>query len=159
MSNNTNRTSNTDSIERSIVINGARERVWRALTNAEEFGAWFGADLTGQVFQPGQRTRGPFTHPGCEGLVFDIVIQHIQPQDAMSFHWHPYAIDTTTDYSDEIPTLVSFSLKEASGNATLLTVIESGFDKVPAHRRRTAFEMNTEGWDIQLQNLLNHVSK
>ncbi|MBI3728986.1 MAG: SRPBCC family protein [Burkholderiales bacterium] len=159
MSNNTNRTNNTDSIERSIVINGTRERVWRALTNAEEFGAWFGADLTGQMFRPGQRTRGPFTHPGCEGLIFDIVIQHIQPQDAMSFHWHPYAVDATADYSDEIPTLVSFSLQDAPGNGTLLTVLESGFDKVPAHRRRTAFEMNTEGWDIQLQNLLNHVSK
>ncbi len=150
---------NTDSIQRSIVINGTRERVWRALTDAEEFGAWFGVDLSGQVFAPGQRTRGLFTHPGCEGLMFDIVIQHIQPQDAMSFHWHPYAVDTAVDYSGEIPTLVSFNLQDAPGNTILLTVVESGFDKVPAHRRRTAFEMNTEGWDIQLQNLANHVSQ
>ncbi|MFZ6731555.1 SRPBCC family protein [Undibacterium sp. Ji42W] len=149
----------TDSIQCSIVINGKRERVWRALTDAEEFGAWFGVDLNGQVFVPGQRTCGLFTHPGCEGLMFDIVIQHIQPQDAMSFHWHPYAVDTAVDYSGEIPTLVSFSLQDAPGNAVLLTVVESGFDKVPAHRRRTAFEMNTEGWDIQLQNLANHVGK
>lgn len=151
--------SDTDSIERSIIINASRERVWRALSNAEEFGAWFGTDLTGQVFQPGVRARGPFTHPGCEGLYFDAVILHIQPQDAMSFHWHPYAVDTTVDYSDEQPTLVSFSLRNAAGDATLLTVVESGFDKVPPHRRRKAFEMNSNGWEMQLQNLFNHVSK
>lgn len=159
MSNNTHSADSTDSIQRSIVINASRERVWRALTNAEEFGAWFGADLAGQVFQPGQRARGPFTHPGCEGLFFDAVIQHIQPQDVMSFHWHPYAVDTAVNYSDEQPTLVSFSLSDGPASNVLLTVVESGFDKVPPHRRRTAFEMNTEGWEIQLQNLLNHVSK
>jgi len=152
-------TENTDSIVRSIVINASRERVWRALSNAEEFGAWFGVDLGGQVFVPGERVRGLFTHPGCEGLFFDAVIQQVLPQDVLSFHWHPYAVETMVDYSGELPTLVSFRLDDAPGNAILLTVVESGFDKVPAQRRRTAFEMNTEGWEIQLQNLLKHVSK
>lgn len=34
-------------IERSIVINAPRDRVWRALSNAEEFGTWFGVKLEG----------------------------------------------------------------------------------------------------------------
>ncbi|MFZ6654016.1 SRPBCC family protein [Undibacterium sp. TJN19] len=150
--------SDTDSLQRSIVINAPRERVWRALSNAEEFGAWFGADLSGQTFVPGQRNRGLFNLPGCENLYFDAVIEHIQPPDEMSMHWHPYSIDTSVDYSGEIPTLVSFSLKDAPGNATLLTVVESGFDKVPAHRRRKAFEMNSNGWEKQLQNIARYAS-
>lgn len=146
----------TNSIERSIHINGSRERVWRALTNAEEFGAWFGADLSGQSFTAGQRARGPMTMQGCEGLYFDAVIKQIQPQDLLSFHWHPYSGDPSADYSTEQPTLVTFTLKDVPGKGVLLTVVESGFDKVPEHRRRKAFEMHSEGWDFQLKNVARH---
>jgi len=31
---------------------------------------------------------------------------------------------------------------------TLLTVVESGFDNMPASRRAKAFEMNSGGWAI-----------
>lgn len=146
----------TDRIERSIHINGSRDRVWRALTNAEEFGAWFGADLAGQAFTPGQRTRGPITMPGCEGLYFDAVTERIEPQDLLSFHWHPYSGEPAPDYTGEQPTLVTFTLKDVPGKGVLLTVVESGFDKVPAHRRRKAFELHEEGWDLQLQNVARH---
>jgi hypothetical protein len=67
--------SDTDRIERSVVIDAPRERVWRALSNAEEFGTWFGANLKGQTFAPGQRVRGQITHPGYEHLYFDVVIE------------------------------------------------------------------------------------
>jgi len=144
---------NTDRIERSILISGSRERVWRALTTAEEFGAWFGADLSGQSFNPGQRARGPMTMPGCEGLFFDAVIERIEPQNFLSFHWHPYSGEPTLDYTGEQPTLVTFTLKDAPGKGILLTVVESGFGMVPAHRRKRAFEMHGEGWDFQLQNV------
>lgn len=146
----------TDRIERSIHINGSRERVWQALTNAEEFGAWFGADLSGQIFKPGQRARGPMTMQGCEGLYFDAVIERIEPQDLLSFHWHPYSGEPAPDYTGEQPTLVTFTLQDIHGKGVLLTVVESGFDKVPAHRRRKAFEMHGEGWDFQLKNVARH---
>jgi len=147
--------SDTDRIERSILINASRERVWHALSNAEEFGAWFGADLSGQVFAAGERARGRLTaiHCGHEGIYFEALIERIEPEDVLSFHWHPYAVDPAVDYSQEQPTLVTFTLKDAPGNGTLLTVVESGFDKVPPHRRREAFEMNSGGWEIQLQNI------
>jgi hypothetical protein len=61
------------------------------------------------------------------------------------------------DYSSEEPTLVTFTLSDAPGNGTLLTVVESGFDKVPAHRREEAFRMNSGGWDAQMQNIARHV--
>lgn len=148
--------SDTDRIERSILINASRERVWRALANAEEFGTWFGADLSGQEFKPGQRARGRQTQCGHEDSYFDAVIERIEPQDLLSFHWHPYAVNPAVDYAQEQPTLVTFTLKDAPGNGILLTVVESGFDHVPLQRRREAFEMNTGGWEIQLQNIARH---
>ena len=150
--------SDTDRVERSILINGSRERVWHALTNAEQFGVWFGADLSGQQFLPGQRTRGKMTQPGCADIYFDAVIARIEPQTVFSLHWHPYAVRPGVDYSGEQATLVTFTLKDAPGNGILLTVVESGFDRVPAERRAEAFQMHQQGWEIQLNNLANHVS-
>ena len=151
--------SSTDSIERSIVIKATRERVWRALTDAQQFGAWFGADLSGQVFAPNVRARGPMTLPGCEGIVFDAVIASIDAQESMSFTWHPFAVDPAVDYSAEEPTLVTLTLADAPGEAILLTVRESGFDKVPPARRSRAFEMNSGGWEFQLRNIAAYAER
>jgi uncharacterized protein YndB with AHSA1/START domain len=148
--------SDTDRIERSILINATRARVWRALSNAEEFGAWFGVNLAGQIFAPGVRARGQLTHCGHEDIVFDALIERIEPEDVLSFHWHPYAVDPAIDYAQEQPTLVTFTLADAPGDAILLTVVESGFDKVPPQRRRQAFEMNSGGWEAQLKNIARH---
>ena len=149
--------SDTDRIERSVLIDAPRERVWRALSNAEEFGTWFGADLKGQTFAAGERARGRVTFPGYEHVWFDIVVERIEPPSLLSYRWHPYAVDPAVDYSAETPTLVTFTLNEAPNGATRLTVVESGLDKVPAHRRREAFRMNTEGWDGQIENIVRHV--
>ena len=149
--------SDTDRIERSVLIDVPRERVWRALSNAEEFGTWFGADLKGQTFAAGKRARGRVTFPGYEHVWFDIVVERVEPSSLLSYRWHPYAVDPAVDYSTEPPTLVTFTLNDAPNGATRLTVVESGFDKVPAHRRREAFRMNTEGWDGQIENIVHHV--
>jgi uncharacterized protein YndB with AHSA1/START domain len=149
--------SSTDRIERSIVINAPRERVWRALSDADELGTWFGVNLRGMRFAPGERTRGHITHPGYEHIWFDVQVERVEPQHLLSWHWHPFAIDPAVDYSSEEPTLVTFTLTDAPGNGTLLTVVESGFDKVPPHRRLEAFRMNSNGWDAQMQNVARHV--
>ncbi|MGZ5199448.1 MAG: SRPBCC family protein [Telluria sp.] len=149
--------SDTDRIERSIVINAPRERVWRALSNTEEFGTWFGVNLKGMTFAPGQQARGNITHPGYEHIVFDVVVDRVEPQQLLSWRWHPYAVEPGVDYSAEEPTLVTFTLADAPGNGTLLTVVESGFDKVPPQRRLEAFRMNTRGWEAQMQNIVRHL--
>jgi uncharacterized protein YndB with AHSA1/START domain len=152
-----NTNSETDRIERSVVINAPRERVWRALSNAEEFGSWFGAKLAGQAFAPGQRARGQITYPGYEHIYFDVLIERVEPQDLLSFRWHPGALDASVDYSGEEPTLVSFTLNDAPDHGTLLKVVESGFDKLPPARRLEAFRMNSGGWDAQMKNIVRHV--
>jgi uncharacterized protein YndB with AHSA1/START domain len=153
-----NTTVETDRIERSVAIDAPRSRVWRALSNAEEFGSWFGANLKGQSFAPGQRARGQITIKGYEHIAFDIVVERIEPERLLSFRWHPYAVDPAVDYEKEERTLVTFTLEEAPGKGTLLTVVESGFDKVPPDRRMEAFRMNAQGWEGQLRNIVQHVA-
>lgn len=89
---------------------------------------------------------------------FDVVVERIEPQNVFSYRWHPYAVDSTINYAEEQSTLVVFTLKEAPEKGILLTVVESGFDNVPPHRRLEAFRMHTNGWEAQLKNVANHVS-
>lgn len=151
--------SDTGRIERSVVIQAPRARVWRALSDAEEFGNWFGAKLQGQRFAPGQRARGSITYSGYEHLFFDIVVQRMEPERLLSWHWHPYAVESGVDYGGETPTLVTFTLEDAPGGGTLLKVVESGFDQVPVQRRALAFRMNSGGWDAQMENVRRHVAQ
>lgn len=149
--------SDTDRIERSIVINASRPRVWRALSNAEEFGDWFGVNLKGKTFTPGLRVQGQFTIKGHEHCVFDIVVERIEPEQLLSYRWHPYSMDPKIDYEKEQRTVVTFTLKDA-GDGTLFTVLETGFDNVLPERRLEAFRMNSRGWDAQMGCLQRHVT-
>ena len=147
----------TDRIERKILLRAPPSRIWRALSNAEEFGNWFGVALTGKAFAAGERMQGQITYPGYEHVVFDVVIERMEPERLLSWRWHPAAVETAVDYAKEPTTLVVFELKEAEGG-TLLSVVESGFDRVPPSRRLGAFRMNSTGWDEQMQNIEKHVA-
>jgi uncharacterized protein YndB with AHSA1/START domain len=144
-------------IDKHIVLKAPRSRVWRALTDAGEFGTWFGARLTGK-FEPGATLEGKITAPGYEHLTVRCVIERVQPEELVSYRWHPYAVDPSVDYSDEPMTLVEFRLEDAPGGTTALSVTESGFENVPLARRAKAFEMNSQGWSIQVENIARHVA-
>lgn len=146
---------NTDRIEKRIELKAPISRVWRALTDYREFGEWFRVNLK-SPFKLGETTRGNITYPGYEHLVMEVVVTALEPEAYFAFTWHPYAIEPGTDYSKETPTLVEFKLKK-SGSGTVLSLVESGFDKIPPHRRDEAFRMNDGGWTQQMQNISKHV--
>lgn len=147
----------TDRIERKILLKAPRSRVWRALSDAAEFGSWFGVDFTGKSFVPGREVRGKITYPGYEHIVMQVLIERMESERLLSWRWHPAAIDPSADYSQEPTTLVVFELEEVEGG-TMLTVVESGLDRIPLARRATAFRMNSEGWDAQIRNIEKHVA-
>lgn len=146
----------SDKIEKKIELKASISRVWRALTDYQEFGEWFRVKLDGP-FAPGQKSTGHITYPGYEHYKWEAVVQKMEPERLFSFTWHPYAIDQSKDYSGETPTLVEFRL-EKTANGTLLTLTESGFDKVPAQRRDEAFRMNDGGWTEQMKNIEAYVT-
>ena len=148
--------SNRDRIEKKILLKAPRARVWRALADSQQFGTWFRVRFS-EPFAAGATLRGQITHPGYEHVVMEIAIERIEPERLFSYRWHPYAVDPKVDYSAEPSTLVEFSLEEAQGG-TMLSVVESGFDKVPAARRDEAFRMNDGGWSAQLVNIERHVA-
>ena len=146
----------TNRIEKRIELNAPVERVWRALTDYREFGQWFGVKLEGP-FAEGATVRGKITHPGYEHLTMELLVERIEPERYFSYRWHPYAIVPGADYSAEPTTLVEFILEETEGG-TAVTIVESGFDRIPLARRAEAFRMNDQGWAGQIKNLARYVS-
>jgi uncharacterized protein YndB with AHSA1/START domain len=146
----------TDRIEEQIRLSTSRTRVWKALTDSREFGAWFGVRLEGP-FVSGVTVRGHMTEKGYERVPFEAVVESMEPERLFSFRWHPYAIEPGVDYSGESPTVVIFKLEDAEGG-TLLTVSESGFEALPASRRDKAIEMHTTGWAAQMANIRKYLA-
>jgi uncharacterized protein YndB with AHSA1/START domain len=145
----------SDRIEKVIDLKAPVSRVWRALTDHQEFGTWFRVRLEGP-FVPGQVSRGNITYPGYEHVRWEAVVQAMEPERRFSFTWHPYAVDSKADYSQEPSTLVEFTLEQIP-TGTRLRIVESGFDRLPAHRRDEAFRMNEGGWSAQAENIARHV--
>jgi len=139
----------TDRIEKQILLNAPRSRVWRAIAESREFGEWFGVKLPAGQFAPGARVQGPITHKGYEHVTLDVTIEAMEPERRFALRWHPYAIQPGVDYSNEPTTLVEFTLEQVAGG-TRLTIVESGFDRIPLERRASAFESNERGWAQQL---------
>ena len=103
----------SDRIEKVVVLRAPVSRVWRAVSDAAEFGRWFGVRLDG-AFVAGQPIRGTFemkideerlmARQQAMGLtpsklrwpapnaVFGTV-ERIDPEHYFSFRWIPFGID------------------------------------------------------------------
>jgi uncharacterized protein YndB with AHSA1/START domain len=151
---------NTDRIEKEVLLRAPLERVWRAVSDADEFGRWFGVRFDGP-FVEGATVTGVITPTAVDDRVACMQepyagqadswhVVAVEPKRRLAFRWHPYAVEPGADYSAEPTTLVEFTLTEADGGV-LLRIVESGFDAVPAARRASAFEANSEGWALQAE--------
>ena len=134
--------------------------MWRAISDSKQFGSWFGVQFDGP-FAAGKKMSArivPTTvdaevaksQKPYQGFRFEISVERVEPMRLFSFRWHPFAVDPGVDYSKEPGTLVAFELDEVSGG-TMLTVTESGFDKIPLERRAKAFASTEQGWAVQMK--------
>jgi uncharacterized protein YndB with AHSA1/START domain len=146
---------NMDRIEKQILLRAPRSRVWQALTDASQFGQWFGVKLDG-AFAPGARLSGQVQHKGYEHVKFEITIERMEPERLFSWRWHPHTIDPKIDYSAEPTTLIVFELEDAEGGI-LLKVVESGFGGLPVARSLEAYRGNEQGWEIQMKAIERYV--
>ena len=158
----------SDQIQKVAVLKAPRERVWKAISDAKSFGAWFGVDFEGE-FKPGAHMIGKMRPTTVDaqvakmqeqyaGMKFEFWVGEIEPPRRITFRWHPYAIDPKRDYSHEPKTFIVFELEEVEGG-TKLTITEAGFDGIPLERRAEAFKMNEGGWNAQAKLLEKYVTQ
>ena len=67
--------SSTNEIRKESVILAPRSRVWRAIADSTEFGAWFGVKFEGP-FVPGQAAIGAIEYQG-RTMPFEVVVDRI----------------------------------------------------------------------------------
>ncbi len=166
----------TNRIEKTVTLGAPVSRVWRAITDHREFGSWFGVELNGP-FTVGKPVAGTFLRSFDESEIHEgqrqlglppspvripqeaftfCTVERIEPESYFSFHWIPFGIDAEIDPENEPTTLVEFTL-EPTVDGTLLTIVESGFENVPIHRRQRAFLLNDGGWSAQAENLARYL--
>lgn len=150
----------TDRIKKKILLRASEERVWRAISDSREFGRWFGVAFDGP-FVAGTHLVGKIAPTTVDaevarlqepyaGKTFEFSVERIEPMRMISFRWHPFAVERGIDYSAEPTTLIVFELAQVP-EGTLLTISESGFDRIPLARRAKAFAANDGGWAMQVR--------
>jgi uncharacterized protein YndB with AHSA1/START domain len=156
-----------DRIEKRVLLRATRERVWRAISDSREFATWFGVTFDAP-FAEGARLKGRIVGTQMDeevaaqqrqfaDKVFEFLVERVEPMNRISFRWHPYALEADVDYSKEPTTLIEFELTDAVGGI-LLTIVESGFERIPLARRAKAFAANEAGWAKQAELIERYVS-
>jgi uncharacterized protein YndB with AHSA1/START domain len=159
-------TVNTDRIEKRVLLKAPRDRAWRAVSESDRFGTWFGVAFDGPFIE-GKRLAGTIAPTRVDddvatmqqpyaGTPFEWVVEKIEPMRRIAFRWHPFGVDKRIDYSDEPMTLIVFELHDAP-EGVLLVVTESGFDHLPPERRAKAFAANEGGWTHQMTLIRKYV--
>jgi uncharacterized protein YndB with AHSA1/START domain len=150
----------TDRIEKQVVLRAPMDRVWRAISDSQEFGRWFGVRIDGP-FVGGASVTATITGTTVDEEVAELQRPHagakatwqivaVEPSRRFAYRWHPFAVDSDVDYDAEPTTLVEFTLTPTP-DGVLLTIVESGFDAIPVARRSAAFEANSGGWAKQVE--------
>ncbi len=154
----------TDSIRKQVVLKAPRSRVWRAISDSQAFGTWFGMTIEGP-FAAGKTVKGKIAKTKVDvevakqqepyvGMACDLFIEAMEAETRFAFRWHPGA---DPDVEPGAPTtLVTFELADAPGG-TELTITESGFDSLPLEKRAKAFADNEGGWEGQLKLIAKYL--
>lgn len=139
-------TTETINIHQELLLNAPREKVWRALTTPEGWASWFGPRIEG-TFEIGERVAIDFNDTTT---CFAIIVEK-EPMERFAYKWHPGEDCLLDKYPEAEMTLVSFTLEDAAEGATKLTMVESGFERIPDSRRDKCVLMNTDGWKWELE--------
>ena len=158
---------NTDRIEKQVLLRAPLDRVWRAISDSQEFGRWFGVRVDGP-FVAGTSVTATITGTTVDDEVAEMQRPHVgtkatwqiiavEPPRRFAYRWHPFAVESDADYDAEPTTLVEFTLSDTP-DGVQLRIVESGFDAVPEARRAAAFEANSGGWTKQTELVRKYLS-
>lgn len=136
--------SKRDIIERKITVQSPINRVWDAITVADQLARWFG-DSAEVDLRPGGIIRFGWSEydDTVEGR-----IEEVDPPTTFSYRWDVGASEDGQIWS----TKVTFSLEEAEGTTTI-TVVESGLSELPDDVYGRTIKENSSGWTAELADL------
>ena len=137
-----------DSIEREMTLNASIERVWQALTNADELAAWF--PNNGASFEPIEGFIGWFEWDieECTGR-YAVKVESVKAPGYIAWRW---AREADVPIENAYSTLVEWTLTKLDDGKTKVHMLESGFD-----RDKDRLD-NVEGWKQELGEFMEYMS-
>jgi len=87
-----------------------------------------------------------------DGFTADMRVERVDEPAVFAFTWHIYGLPE----DDPRRTYVEFTL-EPVGAGTRLRVVETGFAQLPDDAFRKAHDANTQGWTIELGELVDYL--
>ncbi len=134
-------------IKKELVLRAPKTVVWDAITTREGWNGWFSDDILGE-FRVGETVQLDFgKHGVCEALVVERV-----EGESLAIQWHPGEDCNLDKYPRDQMTTIRFELSDHP-EGTMFVMSERGFEKIPEERRSKCIELNTEGWDYELEEL------
>ena len=137
-----------DRIERTVRIERPVQRVWDAITTPEGLGTWFG-----QRAEVDLRVGGTATLDWDSGDTARLTIQRLEPTSVFGYTWPVHGLPE----ADPRRTYVEFTLTP-DGDATSLTVVETGFAQLSPDEHDAAFGGNVKGWASELGELVDYLA-
>ena len=140
-----------DTINKEIVIDAPRERVYDALTQADKLSQWFPDAVEGEI-KPGERPVFDFGEYGRHSAY----VVATDPHSYVAYRWIPGSIHVPHGFIGDVltqpNTLCEFHLDEIP-EGTRVRLIESGFASLPEEFYAKSIEDNTGGWDVMIYRL------
>jgi uncharacterized protein YndB with AHSA1/START domain len=134
-----------DEVRREVVVEAPLERVWRAITEADQLVHWFPDKIAEVDLRPGGAIRIEWQ----DGEFDDGTVDVVEAPSRFAFRWHGAGFDSPE-------TLVEFTL-EPTADGTRVVVIENGFSKVREEKRESAWHDNDGGWAKELGELKTYL--
>ena len=148
------KSSPTRSIERTIEINAPAEKVWKALTDAQELMRWFPLDAR---VTPGKGGTIYFSwgppYQGSNEIQIWEQNRHLRIADNWSEHSQGEKVQET---EKDIPAQVAMDFElENAGSKTILRLVHSGFGADTDWEDE--FDATSRGWIFELNNLKHYL--
>jgi uncharacterized protein YndB with AHSA1/START domain len=140
-------------IEREILIEAPVDVVWAVLTEPEHIAGWF-SDSAEIDLRPGGEATFDWPEHGGTARAW---IERVEPPRFLAYRW---VRSVGEEQRKDSSTLVEFTLA-AEGDHTRLGVVESGFPQLAWSEEKKEWYAaeNTRGWQLELDELREYVSK
>jgi uncharacterized protein YndB with AHSA1/START domain len=134
----------TITVERSIWIRAAREKVWQAITDAEQLGQWYAPGCAWEI--PALRVGEEIRFHNTEDDIQIATIQVVDTPHRLVLRWQadPGNPDAALDNT--------FTLVEEDGG-TRVTVTQSGYETLPETARRAWADADGGAYTTVVENL------
>jgi uncharacterized protein YndB with AHSA1/START domain len=140
----------TLAVERSILINVPRERVWRAITDPAQLEQWYAPGCPWEIpdLQPGTTIKFHNTATDIQLATIEVV----QPLREFTLRWQ-------LDLMHPGLTLTNKFRLEAENGDTRVTINQTGYELLPDNIRQEQLDQDTEAYIAIAKSLKNYLER